>query len=115
MCLLSYCANTACYVSIGGGTSNFNAAQVVYIYTAPDTTTLTGTRRLTIDGNGNIVPGTAAIATNATDGFLYLPTCAGAPSGLPTAYTGRYPMVYDSTDHAIYIYDGGWLHVHVAA
>ena len=115
LALISYCSNTDSYVCIGGGTSTFNAAKRVLVYTAADTTTTGGTCRLTIDGNGNIVPGTAALATNATDGFLYLPTCAGAPSGTPTAFTGRVAMIYDTTDDALYIYDGAWLHVHVAA
>jgi hypothetical protein len=61
---------------------------------------------LTIDSNGNIVPGAGAIATNATDGFLYLPTCAGTPTGTPTAYTGRAAAVYDTSAHKLWVYDG---------
>lgn len=67
------------------------------------------TKRLTISANGNIVPGNAAaLATNATDGFLYMQTCAGTPTGVPTAYTGRVAFVYDSTNNIIYIYNGAW-------
>ncbi len=55
-----------------------------------------------------IVGTNAAIATNATDGFLYLPSCAGAPSGTPTAITGKIPTVYDSTNNFLYVYNGGW-------
>jgi hypothetical protein len=54
---------------------------------------------------GGVVIGAAALATNATDGFLYIPSCAGAPSGAPTAHTGTVAMVYDTTDHKLYIYD----------
>lgn len=62
---------------------------------------------LTVKNNGDIVPGAAAIATNATAGFLFLPTCAGTPSGTPTTYTGRVAMVYDTTAHKIWVYEGG--------
>lgn len=59
---------------------------------------------------GNIVAGAeSALATNATDGFLYIPTCAGTPTGVPTAYTGKVAMVFDTTNNKFYIYDGGWL------
>lgn len=63
---------------------------------------------LTLDSNGNVVPGKAALATSATDGFLYLPTCAGPPTGTPTAYAGRAAVVYDTSGHKIWIYDGAW-------
>jgi hypothetical protein len=64
-----------------------------------------------IDANKNVIVGTgAAIATNATNGFLYIPTCAGTPTGVPTAVTGGAPMVIDSTNNKLYCYIGGaWL------
>ena len=61
-----------------------------------------------IDSNQNVVHGTAALATNATNGFTYIATCAGAPTGTPTAYTGRVPMVYDTNNHKFWIYDTAW-------
>jgi hypothetical protein len=67
-----------------------------------------GTNRFTVSQNGNIVVGNDAIATNATDGFLYVPTCAGQPTGIPSAYTGRSAVVYDTTGNKLYIYNGGW-------
>jgi len=66
------------------------------------------------DGNQNISIGTAAISTTATNGFLYIPTCAGAPTGTPTAKTGLAPMVYDSTNNKFWMYDGGWIGVALA-
>lgn len=48
--------------------------------------------------------GTAAVTTTATDGFAYLSTCAGIPSGTPTAQTGTAPVVIDSTNNDIYMY-----------
>jgi len=68
----------------------------------------------TVDSNLNVAIGTAAIATTATDGFLYIPTCAGAPTGTPTAKTGLAPMVYDSTNNKFWMYDGGWIGVALA-
>ena len=66
-------------------------------------------RRLELSVAGNIVLGTqAALATNATDGFTYIPTCAGTPTGVPTAYTGKVAMVYDTTNNEFYIYNGAW-------
>lgn len=64
-----------------------------------------------IDANQNFAVGNAALATTATDGFLYIPTCAGAPTGTPTAKTGLAPMVYDSTNNKFWMYDGGWIGV----
>ena len=60
-----------------------------------------------IDSAKNASLGAGAVATNATDGFLYLPTCAGTPTGTPTAKTGYAPMVIDSTNNKAYAYIGG--------
>ena len=65
------------------------------------------TERARIDANGNVIINTAAIATNATNGFLYVPTCAGTPTGTPTTYTGRSPIVVDTTNNKLYFYSGG--------
>lgn len=61
-----------------------------------------------IDNTGNIQFGNAAIATNATDGFIYIITCAGTPTGTPTSFIGRVPMVYDTSNDKLYIYNGTW-------
>ena len=65
------------------------------------------TERMRIDSSGNVRVGTAAIATTATDGFLYVPTCAGTPTGTPTAITGLAPIVINSTNNKLYFYSGG--------
>jgi hypothetical protein len=63
-----------------------------------------GTEKFRISQNGNVVLGRQlALATTATDGFTYIPTCAGTPTGTPTAYTGKVPMVYDTTNSIICI------------
>lgn len=56
----------------------------------------------------NVVVGEGAVSTSATDGFFYLGTTAGAPTGTPTSYTGRVPAVYDTTNQRLCIYSGSW-------
>jgi hypothetical protein len=63
--------------------------------------------RLRVTQAGNVLINTAAIATNATDGFLYVPTCAGTPTGTPTAFTGRAPIVVNTTNNKLYFYSSG--------
>ena len=58
-------------------------------------------------GNNVVAGNQAALATNATDGFLHIPMCAGVPTGAATAYTGKGAIVYDSTNDALYIREGG--------
>lgn len=68
----------------------------------------TPTSRMQITNAGNIVAGgSVALATNATDGFLYVPTCAGTPTGTPTAITGMAPIVVNTTNNKLYFYSGG--------
>lgn len=67
-----------------------------------------GTARGSITATGSWVLGTAALATTATDGFAYIPSCAGTPTGTPTAITGLVPLVYDSTNNILYAYSGAW-------
>jgi hypothetical protein len=64
--------------------------------------------RMRITSAGNIVAGgSVALATTATDGFLYVPTCAGTPTGTPTAITGMAPIVVDTTNNKLYFYSTG--------
>jgi hypothetical protein len=64
--------------------------------------------RARITKTGNIVAGASvALATTATDGFLYVPTCAGTPTGTPTAITGMAPIVVNTTNNKLYFYSGG--------
>jgi hypothetical protein len=65
------------------------------------------TERARIPAAGGMVVGTAALATTATDGFLYVPTCAGTPTGTPTTQTGTAPIVINTTNNKLYFYSGG--------
>ena len=61
-----------------------------------------------IDTAGNVIAGgSVALATNATNGFLYVPTCAGVPTGTPTAIIGMAPIVVNTTNNKLYFYSGG--------
>lgn len=96
------------------GVTNTLAAQIRF-QTRPDLA-MGGnlTDRFSITAAGNVVVGsqTAAIGTAAKDGFLYIPSCAGTPTGTPTAYTGSIPIVYDSTNFILYAYAGGAWRAH---
>ncbi len=64
--------------------------------------------RARISSVGSFVAGAqAALTTTATDGFLYVPTCAGTPTGTPTAITGMAPIVVDTTNNKLYFYSTG--------
>ena len=69
----------------------------------------TFTTKLTVSNLGNVVIGSGALTTSATDGFFYGPSCAGAPTGTPTSYASRIPYVYDTTNHQALFYSGGWV------
>ena len=52
------------------------------------------------DGNGSL-------ATTATTGFLYVPTCAGVPTGIPVPQDGMMPVVGNSLTGVLYRFHGG--------
>lgn len=89
-------------VAIGGATIGANALAVT------GTTALSST--LTV--GGDIVP--AAGTTTMTDGFLYISSASGAPTGVPTGQTGRVPLYYDASNNFLYVYNGGWKRVSFA-
>lgn len=70
--------------------------------------------RVIVDENDNVLLNTTggALATTAIAGFTYLPSCAGAPTGVPTAITGMVATVIDSTNRIQYAYLGGaWVQI----
>ena len=84
----------------------------------PTTGTTNDFTNLTLQPNsGNVVIGVgSSLATTATNGFLCIPTCSGAPTGGPPTGTepavpvGTVPLIYDSTNNRLYIRtpSGAW-------
>ena len=107
-----FTANTA--ATSGGGsltiTDSFNLYSEVAVASGTTITNNWGigtTGGIKIVGTANTVLGNAALATNATTGFLHVPSCAGTPTGTPTLFTGMIPVCADSTNNKLYIYSGG--------
>lgn len=115
-------------IDFGGYTNAINGTGAVIIGVAAETWTssaagsdlniyvtktgsLTNSLAFTCSANGNVVCGGnngAALATNATNGFFYVPSGAGTPTGVPTSYTGRIAAYYDTTANKIWFYNGSW-------
>lgn len=57
--------------------------------------------------SGDLKIGKASQATGDTTGRVFIPSVAGAPTGVPTDYTGvgYNALVYDRTNNKIYVYD----------
>jgi hypothetical protein len=73
-----------------------------------------GLNGVVFDTNGNAVfGGVNALATNATDRFLYLNSMAGTPTGTPTvplSMSGKTPITVDTTNNLLYFYSSGTWH-----
>ena len=70
--------------------------------------------KVTVNGTFVVNGGGSALATTATRGFIYVPTCAGAPTGTPVTNTGTVAIVFDTTDNRLYVYNGAWKAVTVS-
>jgi len=88
-------------------TTSGSAATIETRYSTPLVFGTGAIERARIPATGGIVVGTAALNTTATDGFLYVPTCAGTPTGTPTTQTGTAPIVVNTTNNKLYFYSGG--------
>jgi hypothetical protein len=69
--------------------------------------TLTHASNLLTGAGGSFAFGGGALATSATNGFLYVPTCAGTPTGVPETVTGYAPIIVNTTNNKLYFYSGG--------
>lgn len=71
-----------------------------------------GTGVMSIVSNYAVCFRTAAMATNATAGFLQVPSCAGAPTGVPDPIqSGQVPLIIDTTNGRLYAYYGAAWHL----
>lgn len=67
------------------------------------------TLRWTIDNKGNFYP--VGGTTSMTNGFNYVPSGAGVPSGTPANLpTGTVPLYFDTTNGRLYFYHGAAWH-----
>lgn len=76
-----------------------------------------GYERMRVDENGvNLNSTGAALTTTATAGHPRIPSCAGAPTGVPSGImAGTVPICIDSTNSKLYAYIGGaWKSVTLA-
>jgi hypothetical protein len=55
----------------------------------------------------SLIVGTAELSLGATDGFAYLPACAGTPAGIPVAHAGTAATVVDTANDKIWAWCGG--------
>lgn len=92
-------------VNSGTGATAQNPSVTGLTITAP---ALGGNGGTTTQTPSVVVGSLAALNLTDTDGFLYIPTCAGTPSGTPTAQTGKVAIVYDTTANKFMVYNGGW-------
>lgn len=68
-------------------------------------------RSVVVNDTANLLQFSGGVlATTATAGFIYLPTCAGTPTGTPAS--GKGAIVYDTTANKIWVYNGtAWKYV----
>lgn len=97
-------------ISSGVSGDNATASNPLFLALALPGTGTTLTNIVEVSGQGSVVTNAtgSALATTATDQFLYLPTCAGVPTGTPTSFTGAAALVVDTSDARLYFYSGGW-------
>jgi hypothetical protein len=101
-----YVAGNALYIEAPGGSS-------LFLNTNYNSDIWTGGGILHVDGTlavatASAVIGNTVLANAATDGFLYIPSVAGAPTGTPTTHGATVALCYDTTDNKLYAYNGAW-------
>ncbi|MGH8882489.1 MAG: hypothetical protein ACRD0P_34940, partial [Stackebrandtia sp.] len=68
---------------------------------------LGGTQQMMLTKLGALVHGSTQLGAATTDGFFYVRSISGAPTGVPTARTGTVPMTVDPTAGKLWAYVGG--------
>ncbi len=84
---------------------NYTNPDLMFILTLPSTNEKVQVARF--DAGGNFIMGggqreDSTLPTNATNGFIYVPSCAGAPTGVPARYDGRAAMVVDTQNNRLW-------------
>lgn len=69
------------------------------------TTVIDDSQNATFTGSVRAAAGT----TNMTNGFIYIPAAAGAPTGAATTFSGRAPLYFDSANNKLYAYNNTWI------
>lgn len=88
-----------------------HAAGVVQVGTASNGAYIgyDGTNVEILPTAGQLYFASGALATNATTGFMCIPSGAGAPTGVPASIpTGQVPIYFDNVNNFLYVYVGGW-------
>ena len=71
---------------------------------------INGVVGLELTANLSTVIGDGTTTTSRTTKFLYVPTFAGVPSGVPASETaGTVPLGYDTVGNQLYFYNGAWV------
>lgn len=80
--------------------------QPTWAITVSTSLTLGGSAGSVILNSGGTLLGPGSLATNATAGFQYFSSGAGTPTGVPTSESGYAPIYIDTTNDALWMYDG---------
>lgn len=91
---LTWDTNKAIINGLGANALEFQSGDVPYVY---------------IENNGDVILGRKyTFGTTQQTGMIYIPECAGIPTGIPTAYTGKVSLLFNSTDNILNVYNGAW-------
>lgn len=55
----------------------------------------------------DVLIGVQSISSSATQGFAWIASASGQPTGTPGSYAGYSPLYYDLSNHKLWVYDSG--------
>lgn len=73
-----------------------------------------GAETIRTDSTRNVVLGSGSLATNSTDGFVYLASTPGTPTNVPSSFSGHNAITYDTSNNKLYVYNSGWKDINSA-
>jgi hypothetical protein len=88
--LLGYSNSGEAGIDFGGGTSTTNAATILRFFTAANTTTLTGTKRVDIDSSGNITAYTGNLVIGTAGKGIDFSAQTSPGAGMTSELLDRY-------------------------